>query len=163
MNSVQDSEERSPPAPLDGAPHGQLAKLRRRIYLTYQYHGAWSVLVRAMTFPLRFTPLRRYIPFGSRAKVDLSAANGWYRKNWRPVTIVIPSFRDADNVAALVKSIRRTTRRSRVQIVVADDASGAEHIAALKRIKRIQIVEGDENAGFAANVNRGIRGSPAAR
>ena len=60
-------------------------------------------------------------------------------------------------MAALVKSIRRTTRRERVHIVVADDASGPEHLAALRKIKGIEIVDGDKNTGFAANVNRGIR------
>ena len=73
IHPVQDSKDRSTSAPLDGTPHGQLATAGRRIYLTYQYHGAWSVMVRALTFPLRFTPLKRFLPFGPRAKIDLSA------------------------------------------------------------------------------------------
>src|SRR5207248_8511432 len=75
-----------------------------------------------------------------------------------------PSYRDAEHVAKLVAGIRRTTRtgfgllgpREPVRIVVADDASGPEHLAALARIKGIEVVAGAENAGFAADVNRGI-------
>ena len=42
------------------------------------------------------------------------------------------------------------------RIIVADDGSGPEHVAALRRIAGIEVIEGPENAGFAANVNRGI-------
>src|SRR5207248_2516480 len=81
------------------------------------------------------------------------------------VTVVIPSYRDAERVAALVASIRSTAEghlgaqaaRTRVRIVVADDASDAPHVEALRRIEGIELVEGRENRGFAANVNRGMR------
>ena len=44
------------------------------------------------------------------------------------------------------------------RVIVADDASGPEHLAALRRIDGIDVlVEGEHNAGFAANVNRGLR------
>lgn len=80
----------------------------------------------------------------------------WYKRHGRPVTIVIPSFRDAPHVLNLVASVRRTTRPGMVSIVVSDDGSGAEHLAALNAIEGIQIVEAAENSGFAANANRGI-------
>ncbi len=70
---------------------------------------------------------------------------------------MIPSFRDAERVATLVESIRKTVPRGMARIIVADDASGAEHLAALGRIAGIEVVAGSENAGFAANVNRGLR------
>jgi GT2 family glycosyltransferase len=142
---------------LEASPRGQLAKLRRRIYLTYKYHGIWSVILRALTFPLRFTPLKGVVLARSAPNDQLLAARRWYRRLGRPVTIVIPSYRDADRVATLVRSIRRTTDRRRVRIVVTDDASGPEHLAALGRIRGIRIVESDENTGFAANANRGLR------
>ena len=44
-----------------------------------------------------------------------------------------------------------------VQIVVADDASGPEHLAALRTIEGIEVVAGECNEGFAVNVNRGLR------
>ena len=155
--TVKEPKDQSARSHLDGAPQGQFANLRRRLYLTYRYHGLRSVIVRVLTFPLRFTPLARFVRFGPGAKVDNKTELRWYRAHGRPVTIVIPSYRDAEAVATLVKSIRRTTDRRRVRIIVSDDASGPEHVAALRRIGGIEIVESDANTGFAANVNRGIR------
>ncbi len=140
-------------------PRGQLADLPRRIYLTYGYHGPRAVAFRALTFPLRFTPFGRLIAQNRQAKARRSAAIAWYRRDGKPVTVVIPSYRDAEHVALLVRSIRRTTPRRRVRIIVCDDASGAEHLAALARIRGIQVVAGERNSGFAANANRGIRAS----
>jgi GT2 family glycosyltransferase/glycosyltransferase involved in cell wall biosynthesis len=143
----------------------RVSKLRRRIYLTYKYRGLRTVLYRALSFPLRLTPLRPYLRLEPSVRLDRSLPLRWYRKHGRPATIVIPSYRDADHVAALVASIRRTTRtyggvlgpRDPVRVVVADDASGPEHVAALRRIRGIEVVEGADNAGFSANVNRGVR------
>ena len=141
---------------VDGRPRRRFTNLVRRIHLTYKYHGLHAVLFRILTFPLRFTPLAKFLPVGPELRHDRKGAMRWYRANGVPVTVVIPSYRDADNVAALVKSIRRTTDRDRVRIVVSDDASGAEHLERLRRIKGIHVVEGEHNAGFAANVNRGV-------
>jgi GT2 family glycosyltransferase len=135
----------------------QFVNLPRRVYLTFKYRGMRSVLYRILTFPLRFTPLRRHLGIGPESHGDPAEGMRWYRSSGRPVAIVIPSYRDAERVAALVRSIRRTTDRDRVEIIVADDASGSEHLAALRRIDGIRIVDGEVNAGFATNVNRGIR------
>jgi GT2 family glycosyltransferase len=136
---------------------GELANLWGRLYLTYKHHGLLSVILRVLTFPLRFTPLRRFARFGRRAVGDRAAANRWYGKHGLPVTVVIPSYRDADRVAKLVASINATTDRARVRIIVADDGSGPEHLAALEAINGIEVVAGELNTGFAANVNRGVR------
>ncbi|MBV9358086.1 MAG: glycosyltransferase family 2 protein, partial [Chloroflexi bacterium] len=137
----------------------------RRIYLTYKHHGLGVLVLRAVTFPLRFTPLERHVRFGRLPQGDpakrlRAAAVFWYRRHWRPVTVVVPSYRDAGHVAALVASIKQTTNEKRVRIVVADDASGPEHDAALRRIPGIEVIAGETNAGFAANVNRGLRAAP---
>ena len=137
--------------------HGRFANLPRRVYLTYKYRGISSVLYRTFVFPLRFTPLDRILNLGPGPGRDAIAARWWYRRHGRPVTVVIPSYRDAKLVAQLVAKIRETTTRSLVSIIVADDASGLEHIAALRDIEGIELVEGEHNAGFAANVNRGLR------
>ncbi len=150
-----------PPASPDRSLAGA-AGIVRRAHLTYQHHGLGVLLLRMLTFPLRFTPLEPHVRFGRLPKGDparilRAAAEGWYRRHWRPVTIGIPSYRDAPRVEALVASIRETTNHKRVRIVVADDASGPEHVAALRRIPGIEIIEGASNGGFAANVNRGLR------
>jgi GT2 family glycosyltransferase len=149
---------------LDGTFSGPLAGLRRRIYLTYRYHGWRTLLFRAITLPLRFTPLKRRLRLRSAKGDDAyRRAVAWYRDNGEPVDIVIPSYRDAERVAVLVASIRRTVPRELVRIIVTDDGSGAEHVSALRAIDGIEVLSGEENRGFAANVNRGLRATDPTR
>ncbi len=138
--------------------------LRRRIQLTYQYLGWRTVLFRLVTFPLRATPLKRYLRLQGRGTENAyHRAVAWYREHGRPVDVVIPSYRDAERVATLVASIRRTVPAGAVRVIVADDASGPEHVATLRAIAGIEVVAGEENRGFAANVNRGLRAADPAR
>ena len=68
-------------AAVDGSFSGPLASLRRRIYLTYYYLGWRTLLFRALTFPLRFTPLKRRLRLRStRATTTLRRAVEWYRE-----------------------------------------------------------------------------------
>ena len=137
-------------------PRGPLANVRRRIYLTYRYLGWRTLLFRVLTLPLRLTPLRHRLR--SRPEHDTyRRAVAWYREHGRPVCVVIPSYRDAEHVATLVASIQRTVPSGMARIIVADDASGPEHLAALRAIEDVEVIEGTENSGFAANVNRGLR------
>ena len=93
----------------DGTPLGPLASLRRRIYLTYHYLGWRTLLFRVVTFPLRFTPLRRRMRLRSEWGEDMfRRAIAWYRESGQPVDIVIASYRDAERVAALVASDRKS-------------------------------------------------------
>jgi GT2 family glycosyltransferase/glycosyltransferase involved in cell wall biosynthesis len=145
-------------AAVDGTRRGPFADLRRRIQLTIRYHGWRTLLFRALTLPLRLTPLRHRLRLRSLGgDNDYRRALAWYSAKGEPVDIVIPSFRDADRVSTLVASIRRTVPSGMARIVVADDASGPEHLAALAAIEGIEIVTGEENRGFAANVNRGLK------
>jgi GT2 family glycosyltransferase len=136
--------------------------LRRRIYLTYRYLGWRTLLFRILTFPLRVTPLRRYLR-PRYGEGDYRRAVAWFREQGEPVSIVIPSYRDAERVATLVASIQRTVPEGMARIFVADDASGPENVAALQAIAGIEVIEGSENVGFAANVNRGLRAALATR
>jgi len=146
------------PAPAEELPaRGRVATLWRRIALTWRYHGPSSVAFRIVTFPLRYTPMRDRLGVPRLIDPTSYQAQRWYRVHGEPVAIVIPSYRDAEAVRALVRSIRATTPADRVRIIVADDASGPEHLAELHAIEGIEIVEGERNAGFAANVNRGLR------
>jgi GT2 family glycosyltransferase len=142
---------------MGGKRGGRFANLPHRIYLTYKYRGISAVLYQTLVFPLRLTPLDRILNLGPGSGADAVAARWWYRRHGRPVTVVIPSYRDAKLVAQLVAKIRETTDRNHVAIVVADDASGPEHLAALRKIEGIELVQGEHNAGFATNVNRGLR------
>jgi GT2 family glycosyltransferase len=145
--------------PLEGRPQGAFSNLPRRIYLTYTNFGLRTILFRAITFPLRFTPLERRMRLRTHAREqEVRRAKIWHREHGRPVDVVIPSYRDAELVRALVRSIVKTVPRGMARVIVADDGSGPEHLAALRRIGGIDLlVEGERNAGFAANVNRGLR------
>jgi GT2 family glycosyltransferase/glycosyltransferase involved in cell wall biosynthesis len=145
--------------PIQGRPEGAFSNLRRRIHLTYTHFGLRTILWRLITFPLRFTPLHRRLRLRTHARdQERRRAVVWYREHGKPVDVVIPSYRDAAHVRKLVRSIRRTTSRGMARVIVADDCSGAEHLAALRRIDGIEVlVESERNSGFAANVNRGLR------
>ncbi len=147
--------------PTNATPAGRLANLRRRIHLTYTYFGLRTILFRILTFPLRFTPLKRRLQLRSHSHDrELRRALAWYRQHGRPVDVVVPSYRDAEHVRTLVRSIRKTVPHGRARIIVADDGSGAEHVAVLHEIDGIDVVvESERNCGFAANVNRGLRAS----
>ncbi len=145
--------------------HFKRPSLRRRIQLTYRYLGWRTVLFRVLTFPLRLTPLRRYLTRLPARGLDSThrLVIAWYREHGEPVDIVIPSYRDYEQVANLVESIRRTVPEGLARVIVADDASGPEHLSALGGIEGIEVVAGTENLGFAANVNRGLRAADPSR
>jgi GT2 family glycosyltransferase/glycosyltransferase involved in cell wall biosynthesis len=130
--------------------------LRERIVLTYRYQGRRVLVQRLLTYPLRYTPLRHRFQIAPSHSRGAEVAARWYRANGRPVTIVIPSYKDLEAVSALVRSLRATTEHDRVRIVIADDASGPDHVAGLRALDRIEVIAGEENRGFAANVNRGL-------
>ena len=132
------------------------ANLPRRAWLTLRYHGVRETLWRVLTFPLRLTPLGPKLGLSARMQDPSAPARAWYRRNWRPVAVVIPTYGPPDLVAAAVRSIRRTTSARRVRVIVCDDGSAPEHVAGLRAIEGIELVTGD-NAGFAANCNRGLR------
>jgi GT2 family glycosyltransferase/glycosyltransferase involved in cell wall biosynthesis len=147
--------------PIQGRPQGAFSNLRRRIYLTYTYFGLRTILFRLFTFPLRFTPLERRLRLRTHARdQELRRAVAWYRTHGRPVDIVIPSFRDAERVRKLVRSISKTVQDGMARVIVADDCSGPEHVSALRRISGIDVlITAEQNGGFSANTNRGMRAS----
>jgi GT2 family glycosyltransferase/glycosyltransferase involved in cell wall biosynthesis len=151
--------------PLEGRPQGAFSNLRRRIYLTYTHFGLRTILFRLITFPLRFTPLERRMRLRTHAREqEVRRAVTWYREHGRPVDIVIPSYRDAERVRALVRSLAKTVPAGMACVIVADDCSGPEHVAALRRIAGIDLlIAGERNGGFAVNANRGLRATDPAR
>jgi GT2 family glycosyltransferase len=133
------------------------ANLPRRALLTWQYLGPREVLRRIVTFPLRMTPLRHRLGLGVRMNDPAIGARRWFRRNGRPVAIVIPTYGPPGLVEQAVKSIRATTKRARVRIVVTDDGSAPEHRERLRRLQGVELILGEQQRGFAANANRGLR------
>jgi glycosyltransferase involved in cell wall biosynthesis len=65
-----------------------LRGIGRRILLTYRYLGLRTLAWRALSFPLRFTPLRLRLGFGTPAEQHLHAAARWHRREAPPVTLI---------------------------------------------------------------------------
>ncbi|MEP7335835.1 MAG: glycosyltransferase [Actinomycetota bacterium] len=154
-------------------PHGLVLRLRRlrrhvlslprRAYLTFRYHGVRELAFRIVTFPVRLTPLGSRLGLASLSD-PTAPARRWYRENQRRVAVVIPTYGDPDVVAQAVHSVRKTTSREFVRIIVPDDGSAPEHrekLRALARRYECELILGDRQRGFAANCNRGLRAAPA--
>jgi GT2 family glycosyltransferase len=136
---------------------GALLGVVKRAYVRARYRGLGYVVKRVFVAVVRRTPFQRLVAERARQVDDVSAM-AWYAHNSRPVTVVIPTFGAAELTAATVKSIRDTSDASKVRVVVCDDAGPADQRDALQAIEGIdELVLADENAGFAANVNRGMR------
>src|SRR3954451_108437 len=83
------------------------AGLPRRAWLTIKYRGPRQFLLRALTFPLRLTPLGRRLVAAPPPPAHPRGRTG-YRDNWRPVTFVIPAYGPPEPTIEAVRSIRRT-------------------------------------------------------
>ena len=132
--------------------------LPRRAYLTLKYRGIGSFLFRALTFPLRLTPLGRFLPV-TRDRTYAAQARRWYVEHGRPVTVAIPHWGPPEQTVETVRALHGTTDPERVRIVVADDASPAPHPEELKRALEgmAEVILAEENGGFAVNANRAMR------
>jgi GT2 family glycosyltransferase len=131
--------------------------LPKRVYLTIKYEGAWGFIRKAARFPLRLTPLGRYLVDEAGLRDVRSRAKRWYRSEGRPVTIIIPAYGDPEPTIEAVKGVRRTTRRRAVRIIVADDGSPPEARDRLRKDVHAELVMNSENAGYASNVNSALR------
>jgi hypothetical protein len=119
--------------------------------------GLMPTLTRAVLFPLRLTPLAPRLGLAARQSDPAAGSYRWYREHGRKVAVVIPTYGPPDLAIATIKSIRATTRRLRVRIVVADDGSASEHVARLEGVRGIELIRGERQLGFAGNANRGLR------
>ena len=130
--------------------------LPRRAYLTVRHHGWRELLARLVTAPLRLLGEERR----ARAQIETWAqrrnARGWYRREGRPVTIVMPTYGDPSTTIDAVRRLRRTVDRRRTRIIVVDDGSEAAHQARLQEIEGAEVVLSSSNEGYAASVNRGL-------
>jgi GT2 family glycosyltransferase len=137
----------------------KLRALMRRAMLTLKYLGPRETLLRVITFPLRPTPLGRWLGYGRSYGPERVKAKRWYRERGRDVTIVIPTYGEPDVTIRCVRSLRRTTHKRRVRILVCDDASpNLEHRRRLaSHLRGAELIQGTEQLGFARNANRGMR------
>jgi GT2 family glycosyltransferase/glycosyltransferase involved in cell wall biosynthesis len=132
--------------------------LPKRAYLTLRYLGLRETLYRVVTFPLRLTPLGPRLGLVARVGETSAPARAWYAQHARPVAVVIPSYGPAKLALKAARSVKRT---SDARVIVADDGSPADEVAKLRASKHVDAVVAGDNAGFAANCNRGIRAARA--
>lgn len=116
------------------------------------------MLKRVAVGVVRRTPLQRIVAARAHQVDDVKAIE-WYAHHAKPVTVVIPTFGAAELTAQAVESLRKTVPADKLRIIVADDAGPEEERAKLAAIEGAEVILGDENLGFAANVNRGLRES----
>ena len=135
-----------------------LNDLPRRAYLTVKHHGPTELFVRLLTSPLRLVGLER----GLRARLSAWATSrrvrGWYRREGRLVTIVMPTYGDPSTTIDAVARLRRTLRPGAARIVVVDDGSEPDHRERLTELSGpdVRLELAPDNRGYAASVNRGL-------
>jgi glycosyltransferase involved in cell wall biosynthesis len=133
-----------------------LNDLPRRAYLTVKYHGWVELFVRIVTAPLRLVGLERTVRARFSRWSHYRRVHAWHRRNWRPVSIVMPTYGEPSTTIDAVKRLRRTLPAGRARIIVVDDGSAAEHQARLRGLKDVEVDLAAENRGYAASVNRGL-------
>jgi GT2 family glycosyltransferase len=135
-----------------------LNDLPRRAYLTVKHEGWNELLVRVATSPLRLIGLER----GMRARIAAwtrsRRVSGWYRREGRYVTIVIPTYGDPSTTIDAVRRLRRAMRPGAARIVLVDDGSETRHQERLRQFVSVdvELVLLPDNRGYAASVNRGL-------
>src|SRR4051794_18655151 len=102
---------------------GRLKNLVRRAWLTLRHLGLRTFVWRIVTFPLRFTPLAPRLGVGNTYAAQMRRYAASYRRNGRPVTIVIPTHGPVDVVVTALDAIRSTVPKGMFKVILADDAS----------------------------------------
>jgi GT2 family glycosyltransferase len=145
-------------APVEpGSVRGMFTNLPRRIRLTFEYEGVGGFVRKSLRFLVRLTPFRFLLRGDVATREQQRRARAWYRRNGRFVTVVIPSYGDAEPTLKAVKSLRRTTNSNKVRILVVDDGSpSAEQAKLVNGVGKGNVILGAENVGFARNINRAL-------
>ena len=71
-------------------------------------------------------------------------------------SIVIPAYGDLPHVLACLESIAAHPPACDYEVIVADDASGDPHIARLREVPGLRLVEHPRNLGFLRSVNAAV-------
>jgi len=134
-----------------------LGGLPQRARLTVQAHGWRELLFRLVTSPLRLVGLERRLRAHLLRRSEIRFLRRWYEANWRPVTVVMPTYGDPRMTIEAVRSVRRTVNLDRARIVVVDDASPPAHQQRLRSLAGAKLVLAPENGGYSASVNLGLK------
>ena len=133
-----------------------LNDLARRAYLTVKHEGWRELVIRLLTSPLRLVGLERGVRTRLAAQATSRRVRAWYRRDGRPVTIIMPTYGDPATTIDAATRLRRTLEPGAALIVVVDDGSDPVHQERLKELEHVELVLAPENRGYAASVNRGL-------
>jgi GT2 family glycosyltransferase len=133
-----------------------LNDLPRRAYLTVKHEGWRELVLRLLTSPLRLVGLERGARTRLAAQATRRRVRAWYRRDGRPVTIIMPTYGDPAITIDAVTHLRRTLEPGAAVIVVVDDGSDPVHQERLKELEHVELELAPENRGYAASVNRGL-------
>jgi len=75
------------------------------------------------------------------------------------LSIIIPSYNTKDLITSCVKSIIKHTSGLKYEIIVVDNASTDKSVEALKKQKKVNLIENNKNLGFAGANNIGYKES----
>jgi GT2 family glycosyltransferase len=125
------------------------------------HSGGPKVAIAETSPPAAPTHFRLDFAPGTFLRGCLDEAKDWYFRLGRKISVIIPSYRDTELLAACIKALRNTTSESMVSIIVVDDFSqDDEHSSFLRSLSQkytnVRVVFGEKNIGFSGNVNRGL-------
>lgn len=72
------------------------------------------------------------------------------------ISVVVPLFNEAENVAALVEEITAALAGRRVELILVDDGSTDGTVGAIPRLPQVRVLEFTENRGQSAAMHAGI-------
>jgi GT2 family glycosyltransferase len=133
-----------------------LNDLPRRAYLTVKHEGWRELVIRLLTSPLRVVGLERAVRTRLAAQATRRRVRAWYRREGRPVTIIMPTYGDPATTIDSVNRLRRTLEPGAAVVVVVDDGSDPVHQERLKELEHVELELAPDNRGYAASVNRGL-------
>lgn len=129
--------------------------LPERAYLTVKYLGWRELLSRVVAAPFRILGLEER----ARRGISVRRARRWYRGHGRPATVIVPTYGPPATTLETVRRLRRTLPAD-CRAVVVDDGSEPRHREPLHKLRGVELVLAEENAGYSASVNRGLERVP---
>lgn len=97
-------------------------------------------------------------PNGLVTGVKPEAITSWYKKQGKPVTIVIPSYNDLNVLIPCLESIAKTTDPVKTKVIVVDDYCKEAHRKKMRELEneQVSVIFRQKNGGFAKAVNTGL-------
>jgi len=134
-----------------------LNDLPERAQLTVRAYGWRTLFGRFLTAPLRPLGLERDVRRRLLRQREGREIARWYRREGRPVLIIVPTYGAPGVTLRALRGLRRTLDSGNSRVVIVDDASPEEHRRALQSgAEGAEVILAETNGGYAASVNVGL-------